>query len=189
LSGDYLNDAKQRLFTALRYQANSWTCARSVVITAEAHASGTNRRAIVSNSPGALIVPEGLYDDYIQRGESENRNKELKIELCGGRLSDHRFLANLLRLNMQVLALNLIIRLGRMLVDRHDGDPQSLRELRSGQPATWRMRIIKVAAKVTVSCRRGSCALALRGPAYRSGALSCKRLAKSRSCRCQLVRT
>jgi hypothetical protein len=47
------------------------------------------------------------------RGESENRNKELKTELHAGRLSDHRFLANFFRLYLHAAALNLLVRLRR----------------------------------------------------------------------------
>lgn len=158
---------KQRLFTALSYQANGWSRARAVVIKAECHAAGVNRRAVVTNRAGALIVPQGVYDEYVQRGESENRNKELKIDLCGGRLSDHRFMANLFRLLMHTAALNLMIRLRRLLPDAPPADrrsaplpdagrpgPATAAELRRAQPATWRLRLIKVAAEVTVSCRR-----------------------------------
>ncbi len=158
---------KQRLFTALPYQANGWSRARTVVIKAECHVAGTNRRAVVTNRPGALIVPQGVYDEYVQRGESENRNKELKIDLCGGRLSDHRFMANLFRLLMHTAALNLMIRLRRILPDAPPADrrsaplpdaerpgPATAAELRRAQPATWRLRLIKVAAEVIVSCRR-----------------------------------
>lgn len=158
---------KQRLFTALRYQAKGWNCERSVIIKAECHAAGTNRRAVVTNRAGALLVPRGVYDDYVQRGESENRNKELKIDLCGERLSDHRFMANLFRLLMHSTALNLMIRLRRELPDappeerrsaplpdaERKGPPPGA-ELRCAQPATWRLRVIKVAAEVIVSCRR-----------------------------------
>jgi hypothetical protein len=164
----------QRLFTALSYQAQTWDRARSVVIKAECHAAGTNRRAVVSNRAGALIVPQGVYDDYIQRGESENRNKELKIDLCGDRLSDHRFMANLFRLCLHALALNLLIRLRSELPEPPDADasprerrprpapvpdaeaphPPTGSELRRAQPATWRLRLIKVAAEVLVSARR-----------------------------------
>lgn len=164
----------QRLFTALSYQAQTWDRARSVVIKAECHVAGTNRRAVVSNRAGALIVPQGVYDDYIQRGESENRNKELKIDLCGDRLSDHRFMANLFRLSLHALALNLLIRLRSALPDPPDptDEPHARRprpaplpdaeaphpptgaELRRAQPATWRLRLIKVAAEVLVSARR-----------------------------------
>lgn len=165
---------KQRLFTALEYQAGTWDQSRSVVIKAEAHAAGTNRRGVVTNRPGALIVPQGVYDDYVQRGESENRNKELKIDLCGGRLSDHRFMANLFRLCLHTIALNLLVRLRSQLPDPPDPDdePTAPRtrpaplpdaesprlptgaELRRAQPATWRLRLIKVAAEIVVSSRR-----------------------------------
>ena len=158
---------KQRLFTALSYQARGWSRARNVVIKAECHAAGTNRRAVVTNRSGASVVPQGVYDDYIQRGESENRNKELKIDLCGGRLSNHRFMANLFRLLLHAAALNLMIRLRRELPDAAPEDrraaplpdaerpvPSTAAELRRAQPATWRLRLIKVAAEVIVSCRR-----------------------------------
>jgi hypothetical protein len=164
---------KQRLFTVLSYQAQTWSRARNVVIKAECHVAGTNRRAVVTNRSGALIVPQGVYDDYTQRGESENRNKELKIDLYGGRLSDHRFMANLFRLNLHTLALNLLIRLRNELPDPPDPETQPHErrrpaplpdaeaphrptgsELRRAQPATWRLRLIKVAAEVIVSARR-----------------------------------
>lgn len=158
---------KQRLFLAMAYQAGSWDRERTVVIKAECHDAGTNRRAVVTNRRGAAIVPQGVYDEYTQRGESENRNKELKIDLCGGRLSDHRFMANLFRLLMHSVALNLMIRLRRTLPDAPPQErrsaplpdaervgPPTAAELRRAQPATWRLRIIKVAAEVIVSCRR-----------------------------------
>lgn len=165
---------KQRLFTALLYQAGGWDRERAVVIKAECHIAGTNRRAVVTNRPGAMIVPQGVYDDYVQRGESENRNKELKIDLCGGRLSDHRFMANLFRLYLHAAALNLLIRMRSELPDPPDPEqetdeprprpapvpdaeddrPPTGAELRRAQPATWRLRLIKVAAEVLVSCRR-----------------------------------
>lgn len=159
---------KQRLFTVTSYEARGWDRPRSVVIKAECHAAGTNRRAVVTNRPGALIVPQGIYDDYVQRGESENRNKELKVDLCGDRLSDHRFLANFFRLFLHAAALNLLIRLRGQLPaadpcsprrpapvpDAESPVPPSGSELRRAQPATWRLRLIKVAAEVIVSSRR-----------------------------------
>lgn len=76
-------EEKQRLFTAFSYQAGGWSHARDVIVKAECHAAGTNRRAVITNRAGATIVPQGVYNEYVQRGESENRNKELKIDLCG----------------------------------------------------------------------------------------------------------
>ena len=161
----------QRLFDQFPYQAGSWPHPRQVVVKAEANLHGTNRRFTVTNRPGAALYPEAAYDDYIQRGESENRNKELKCGLAGDRLSDHRFLANYFRLYLHSAALNLLVRLRQLVAvpapvipaaaaatptarrQRHNArrrrDP-----LGEGQPATWRLLLIKVAAEVIVRCRR-----------------------------------
>src|SRR5438132_7333187 len=77
----------QRLFDAFWYRADAWPQARWVIVKAEAKAQGTNRRFIVSNRPGARVVPQAAYDHYAERGESENRNKELKCDLAMDRLS------------------------------------------------------------------------------------------------------
>jgi len=103
----------QRLFDAFWYRAGSWSTPRWVIVKAEANAQGSNRRFIVSNRSGARIVPEAAYDDYAARGESENRNKELKCELKIDRTSDHRFLANFFRLYLHAAANNLLVRLRR----------------------------------------------------------------------------
>ena len=70
----------QQDYLLLDYQANRWPYSRWVVVKCEANGQGTNRRAVVTNRPGASVCPQGVYDDYADRGESENRNKELK---CG----------------------------------------------------------------------------------------------------------
>jgi hypothetical protein len=165
----------QRLFMGFEYQAGSWSEARWVVLKAEAHAQGTNRRAVVTNRPGARVLPQAAYEDYADRGESENRNKEIKRELQGDRLSDHRYLANLFRLYLHAEALNLLVRLRRRIADpppepvptevprealtgrarkqffnrRRQRDP-----LGEGHACTWRMQLIKVAARVLVRSRR-----------------------------------
>jgi hypothetical protein len=161
----------QRLFDQFLYQAGSWPHPRQVVVKAEANLHGTNRRFTVTNRPGAAFYPEAAYDDYIQRGESENRNKELKRGLAGDRLSDHRFLANYFRLYLHSAALNLLVRLRRRVAlppvvpeERSAETPAARRQrhnvrrrrdpLGEGQPATWRLLLIKVAAEVLVRCRR-----------------------------------
>ncbi|HEU5219102.1 MAG TPA: IS1380 family transposase [Gemmatimonadales bacterium] len=163
----------QRLFDQFRYQAGTWSQARQVVVKAEANGCGTNRRFIVSNRPGAALYPEAAYDEYIRRGESENRNKELKRGLAGDRLSDHRFVANYFRLYLHSAALNLLVRLRQVVAvpppvsvepTTVAADPVARRRrhnerrrrdpLGEGQPATWRLLLIKVAAEVVVSCRR-----------------------------------
>lgn len=107
----------QRLFDGFWYRAESWPAQRWVVLKAEAHGAGTNRRAVLTNRPGALVLPQASYDEYGERGESENRNKELKCSLRGDRLSDHRFMANYFRLYLHCLAANLLVRLRRVVAN------------------------------------------------------------------------
>jgi hypothetical protein len=166
----------QRLFTAFEYQARSWPAARWTIVKAEAHAQGTNRRVVVTNRPGAFVLPGAAYDAYADRGESENRNKELKCGLKADRLSDHRFLANYFRLYLHCAAHNLLVRLRRAtalplpvkmaaaeipdeaLAGRQRRDLHNRRRERDplgeGHPCTWQTRLIKVAARVLVSSRR-----------------------------------
>jgi len=165
----------QRLFTAFWYRADSWPAQRWVVVKCEANAQGTNRRAVVTNRTGATVLPGAAYDGYADRGESENRNKELKVGLLADRLSDHRYFANLFRLYLHTTAYNLLVRMRRAVADppqearseevpveafagrerrgwhnrRRERDP-----LGEGQPCTWRTRLIKVAARVRETSRR-----------------------------------
>ncbi len=169
----------QRSFLRVAYQAGSWPAPQPVVIKVEAHAEGTNRRAVVTNRPGCAVLPQAVYDEYAMRGESENRNKELKSELAADRLSDHRFLANFFRLYLHTAALNLLVRLRHTVVQaaptsaelglpaelptealdepgrkrffnkRRERDP-----LGEGFACTWRTRLIKVAAEVLTRARR-----------------------------------
>jgi len=106
-----------RLFTQLLYRAGSWKNARRVIAKAECNHLGTNLRFVVTNRPGGAILPEACYDDYVERGESENRHKELKDGFAGDRLSCDRFLANYFRLQLHVAALNLLIRLRSVIAD------------------------------------------------------------------------
>lgn len=77
----------QRRFLAVRYRAKSWAAQQPIVIKVEVNAQGTNRRSVVTNRPGWKVLPSAVYDEYAERGESENRNKELKTELQADRLS------------------------------------------------------------------------------------------------------
>ena len=78
----------QRRILATHYRAQSWAAGQTIVIKIEAHAQGANHRAIVTHRPGWHLLPAAVYDEYTDRGESENRNKELKTELKADRLSD-----------------------------------------------------------------------------------------------------
>jgi hypothetical protein len=169
----------QRSFLSVEYQAESWPAPQPVVIKVEAHAQGTNRRAVVTNRPGVAVLPQAVYEEYTMRGESENRNKELKSELAADRLSDHRFLANFFRLYLHTAALNLLVRLRQAVVqapptpeqlglaaevpakalDEPDRKRFFTRRRRrdplgEGFACTWRTRLIKVAAEVITRARR-----------------------------------
>jgi hypothetical protein len=106
-----------RLFTGFWYQAGTWPRPRWVVAKAEANDKGTNRRFVVTNRPGAVVLPGPTYDEYAGRGESENRNREFKCDLAMDRLSDHRFVANYFRLYLHALAMNLLVRLRRFIAE------------------------------------------------------------------------
>jgi hypothetical protein len=123
------------------------------------------------------VLPLAAYDEYAARGESENRNKELKCDLKMDRTSDHRFLASFFRLYLHAAANNLLVRLRHAFASppaaspslSPDGaapqavPPEALagRERRryfnqrrqadplgEGQPCTWRSLLLKVAAAV-----------------------------------------
>ena len=134
---------KQRLFTSFTYRAETWDRARVVVAKAECHAAGTNLRFVVTSLPATTDDEQAgrRYDDYVRRGESEQRMDELKNGLCAGRLSCHRFVANFWRLLLHAAAYNLL----NALRDHDDDVPA---QLRRAQPQTWRDRVIKVAAEV-----------------------------------------
>jgi hypothetical protein len=165
----------QRQFCDFWYRARSWPAQRHVVVKVEVGPQGTNRRAVVTNRPGVRVLPAAVYEAYVDRGESENRNKELKTNLAADRLSDHRYLANLFRLYLHTAAYNLLVALRQCVADppplpietdlpleartprekrryfnrRRQDDP-----LGQGHAGTWQTRLIKVAARVRVSARR-----------------------------------
>lgn len=170
----------QRLFTRFEYQAGSWERPRLVIVKCEASPQGTNRRAIVSNRPGAAILPQGAYDEYVVRGEAENRNKELKCQLHADRLSDHRFMANCFRMFLHCLSHNLLVALRQTIASpptpescvaadgevipaeaaggesrrRNQNHRRRVDPLGEGHADTWRLRLIKVAARIRTTSRR-----------------------------------
>ena len=149
---------KQRLFECFSYQCDGWPHPRTVVAKAECHDGGTNLRFVVTNLPGIVTPDDGqrVYDDYVQRGESEQRMDELKNGLHMDRLSCHRFMANFFRLLLHTAAFNLL--------NAVRDDPALPQVLRVGQPCTWRTRVIKVAAEVVQSTRRVVVRLAAQWP-------------------------
>ena len=174
-AGQQQTGQPQRDAVIFAYRAKSWSHPRQCIVRVEVTEDDSNRRAILTTRRGAAHYPLASYDEYADRGESENRNKELKRGLWGDRLSDHRYMANNFRLHMHVAAHNLLVRLRHQVADPPADDPgvevprealpagerrryfnqRRLRDpLGEGHPCTWRTRLIKVAAEVIVSARR-----------------------------------
>ena len=155
---------KARLFECFNYKCDSWAHPRTVIAKAECHDGGTNRRFIVTNlasacpldrtaadpvEPSPIVTAaqgEATYDHYIERGESEHRMDELKNGLHMDRLSCHRFMANFFRLIVHVAAMNLL--------GAFRQSEQLPPVLQVGQPCTWQLMLIKVAAIVIQTGRR-----------------------------------
>jgi len=139
---------KVRHFGEIRYAAGSWPGPRRVVVKAEMTAKGYNPRFVVTNLPAdnpALDTPELLYGFYTDRGDVENRIKELKIDIRSGRTSCHRFMANQFRLMLHAAAFILLQAL-RELMQHTEGA--------KWQAGTMRNKLLKVGALVTESVRR-----------------------------------
>lgn len=151
-------NAKARLFDCFLYECDGWPGPRTVIAKAECHDGGTNLRFVVTNLPNVTTSADGEreYDDYVQRGESEQRMDELKNGLHMDRLSCHRFMANFFRLLLHTAAFNLL--------NAVRDDPALPEVLRVGQPCTWRTHVIKVAAEIAQTTRRVIVRLAAQWP-------------------------
>jgi hypothetical protein len=135
---------KVKRFGEISYAAKSWPHERRVIVKAEIMpAHGDNPRFVVTNSTEQ--APEALYNFYTDRGDVENRIKELKNDLASGRTSCHRFVANQFRLLMHATAMILMQALRRLL----DGT-----EMAAQQAGTLRLKLLKVGVQVRQTCRR-----------------------------------
>lgn len=138
----------EHLYTECRYAAGSWGIKRRVIIKAEVvQAPGSaprdNPRYVVTNLSAG---PKHLYENvYCQRGEIENRIKELHHGLEIDRTSCTHFWANQLRVLLTAAAYVLM---------------QELRAAAAGtdcaraQVSTLRERLLKLGAWVERSVRR-----------------------------------
>lgn len=128
-----------RTYHDLKYAAQTWPRAFRVVLKAEVMALGDNPRFVVTSLD--LPSPESLYRDlYCARGQDENWIKMIKNDLASDRTSDHRFLANHLRLFFSCAAYVLHQAL-RTQVLVHT-------ELAQAQPFTVILKLFKIAVRV-----------------------------------------
>ncbi len=129
------------VYAEMRHQAKSWDAERRIVIKAQRTAIGPDTRFLVTNSK---LTPQGVYEEYSQRGQAENFIKDFKRGVAGDRLSCHRFVANALRLLLHAIAYQLMHELRRLATGA----------LRVARLETLRLMVLRVAALVTETARR-----------------------------------
>jgi hypothetical protein len=129
-------ERKVKLLSEGHYRAESWDRQRRVVYKAEVMEEGTNTRFVVTDKPDD---PDELYAHYTERGETENRIKDLKVALKANRLSCHRFWANQFRLLPHAAAYWLMDTLRRKLV---------VAGIEQMQLDTLRLRLVKIGGRV-----------------------------------------
>jgi hypothetical protein len=136
------------LFGETQYAAHSWRKhKRRVIYKAEVtrlddREPRNNPRFVVTN---LRYSPENVYKIYRARGDSENRIKELLLDLSLGRASCTRFLANQMRVFLVAASYVLLQTLRSRL---------SKAGLQNKRIETLRLMLLKVGAKVTSSVRR-----------------------------------
>ena len=137
-----------REFGDFRYAAGSWSRTRRIVFKAEVvqysgRAARDNQRFVVTNMKQS---PEWLYSRfYVQRGDVENRIKELIHALQIDRTSCSSFLANQFRVLLAAAAYLLIQEI-RACADGTDFE--------NAQAATIMLRLLKIGVRVQSSVRR-----------------------------------
>lgn len=170
--------ASIRAFAELRYQTlESWSCERRVVGKAEVTNQGDNPRFVVTNLPAGGFADEpsqrfgaqALYEEtFCGRGNMENMIKQMQLDLHADRTSTHYLVSNQLRLWFSAFAYLLLERLRTL----------GLKGTALGQATAGsiRLRLLKVAAHVTVSVRRVQVRLASAYPLQALFALCHRRL-------------
>jgi hypothetical protein len=139
----------EHLYGELSYKTKkTWKQERRIIYKAEVvrhpeRDPKDNPRFVVTNMKQS---PRWIYEDvYCQRGDIENRIKELHYGMEIGRTSCTRFLANQFRVSMTAAAYVLLQEL-RLRLARTDHA--------RAQVSTLRLRFLKLAVRIEVSVRR-----------------------------------
>ncbi|HYM90493.1 MAG TPA: IS1380 family transposase [bacterium] len=137
----------EHLYGETRYAAKKWRRKRRVIMKAEVVRLGDrdprdNPRFVVTNLPQ---TPRHVYALYCERGDRENRIKELHYGLGLDRTSCSRFRANAFRVVLTAAAYVLLQELRRHL---------AATACAGSQVGTLRERLLKLGTRVSVSARR-----------------------------------
>jgi hypothetical protein len=134
-----------RRYAETRYGAKSWTCERRIAARIEASMQGLDIRFVVTNLAGGSA--EWLYDTlYCARGQAENLIKLHKSQLASDRTSCRSALANQVRLVLHTAAYWLMLTV-------RDAIPKP-QALATAEFTTLRMRLLKIAARITGTATR-----------------------------------
>jgi hypothetical protein len=156
-----------REFAEFEYRTQkTWSRARRVVGKAEVLAGEDNPRFIVTNLPAEgfegdedreRFTTARLYEEfYCARGEMENVLKQQVLDLEADKMSTHYMASNQLRLWLAAFAY--------LLLERVRALGCHGTELARATAGTIRLKLLKVAARVTVSVRRVSIQLSSAYP-------------------------
>ena len=144
-----------RRYTETRYGARSWGCERRVAARIEASPQGLDIRFVVTNREFGSA--EWLYDTlYCARGQAENLIKLHKSQLASDRTSCRSPLANQVRLVLHTAAYWLMLTV-------RDAIPKP-QALATAEFTTLRMRLLKIAARITETATRVRIAFAAACP-------------------------
>jgi hypothetical protein len=146
-----------REFIQFMYRThNSWSRERRVIGKAEVMREGENPRFVVTNLPvdgfkkekdKSRFSPARLYEElYCARGDMENKLKQQVLDLHADRMSTHHLASNQFRLWEAMFAYLLLERL------RTQGLTGT--ELERATAGSLRLKLLKIAAQVSVSVRR-----------------------------------
>jgi hypothetical protein len=144
-----------RRYAETRYGAKFWKCERRVAARIEASGNGLDIRYVVTNLERGSA--EWLYDTlYCERGQAENLIKLHKSQLASDRTSCRSPLANQMRLVLHTAAYWLMLAV-------RDAIPKP-QPLASAEFTTLRLRLIKIAARITETATRVRIAFAAGCP-------------------------
>jgi hypothetical protein len=146
-----------RAFAEFEYRTvRSWSRSRRVIGKAEVMAAGDNPRFVVTNLPAeglkgdadrARFSAARLYEElYCARGDMENMLKQQVLDLEADRMSSHHLASNQLRLWFATFAYLLMERVRALGLAGTD--------LARATVGSVRLKLLKVAAQVSVSVRR-----------------------------------
>ena len=134
-----------RRYAEVRYGAKSWGCQRRVSARIEASTMGLDIRCVVTSLETGSA--EWLYDTlYCARGQAENLIKLHKGQLASDRTSCRSALANQVRLVLHTAAYWLMLTV-------RDAIPKP-QPLATAEFATLRLRLLKIAGRITETATR-----------------------------------